>query len=226
MKKGAIITIVIVLILIILAGMGVFAYYFINEVNARNAFVNVINNLTEENMNDEVVSEGNYGVVEKMLKEDFKTYIESQNKLKENYKKIEELKPLSIDVLKNDGPEFSNTKSSINAVKEENLNLQNTLKDIVSEESVNNKITENNLDEKFAELYKSVQSEMKIKDGVDSIVSSDEKFATFLDAITKVLDYLTEKKDIWFIEDDTLKSTDKTFIEEYNNLVSNTNVEF
>ena len=167
MKKGAIITIVIVLILIILAGMGVFAYYFINEVNARNAFVNVINNLTEENMNDEVVSEGNYGVVEKMLKEDFKTYIESQNKLKENYKKIEELKPLSIDVLKNDGPEFSNTKSSINAVKEENLNLQNTLKDIVSEESVNNKITENNLDEKFAELYKSVQSEMKIKDGVD-----------------------------------------------------------
>ena len=95
-----------------------------------------------------------------------------------------------------------------------------------SEESVNNKITENNLDEKFAELYKSVQSEMKIKDGVDSIVSSDEKFATFLDAITKVLDYLTEKKDIWFIEDDTLKSTDKTFIEEYNNLVSNTNVEF
>lgn len=226
MKKGTKILLFVVLPLLIVACVGTGIFLVAKEVSAKNTFTNEINSLSETNINTEVVSTGNYGKVEGLLKNDFKTYMESADKLVENYKKIEELKPLNIEVYKTDGPDFVNTKATVSAIKEENANINATLKELVSEEGVAKKIADNELNTKFADLYKEVLGNMQLKEGVDKIVEADSKFDTFLDAIIKVLDYLVANKDKWFIENDTLKSTDKTFIDEYNELIKNTNVEF
>ena len=77
---------------------------------------------------------------------------------------------------------------------------------------------------KFSNLYKEVLSNMQMEAGVKKIVDADKKFDGFLDSILKVLDYLTENKDKWFIENDILKSTDRTFIDEYNGLIKLANI--
>ena len=226
MKKGKKILLLVGLPLVIIACVGTGLFFLVNEITAKNTFTNEINSLSETNINTEVVSKGDYGKVEGLLKNDFKVYVESAAKLVENYKKIEDLKPLNIEVYKTDGPEFVNTKETVTRIKEENANISSTLKELVSEEGINKKIEENVLNDKFSKLYKEVQENMQLKEGIDTIVEADSKFDTFLDAILKVLDYLIANKDKWFIENNTLKSTDKTFIDEYNELIKNTNVNF
>lgn len=226
MKKGTKILLFVVLPLIIVACVGTAIFFVASEMMAKNTFTNEINSLSETNINTDVVSKGDYGKVEGLLKNDFKTYMESADKLVANYKKIEELKPLNIEVYKKDGPEFKETKATVDAIKEENKKISATLKELVSDEGIAKKIEDNALKTKFSDLYKEVLGNMQIKEGVNKIVEADEKFDTFLEAINKVLDYLIANKDKWFIENDTLKSTDRTFIDEYNKLIKDTNVKF
>lgn len=226
MNKGTKILLFVVLPLIIVACIGTAVFFIASEMVAKTTFTNEINSLSETNINTDVVSKGDYGKVEGLLKNDFKTYMDSANKLVENYKKIEELKPLNIEVYKADGPEFKETKATVETIKEENKKISATLNELVSDEGIAKKIEDNALKDKFADLYKEVLGNMQIKEGVNKIVESDEKFDTFLDSINKVLDYLIANKDKWFIENDTLKSTDRTFIDEYNKLIKDTNVKF
>lgn len=226
MKKGTKILLFVVLPLIVVACIGVGVFFIGNEIVQRGKFTESINSLSETNINVDIVSKGNYGKVEELLKNDFKTYMESADKLVENYKKVEELKPLNIEVYKADGPEFTSTRAALVAIKEENANISKMLKELVSEEGVNKKVTEKTLNEKFTNLYKEVQGNMQLENGVNKIVEADEKFDQFLDSVIGVIDYLIANKDKWFIENDLLKSTDKTFIDEYNTLIQNTNVSF
>lgn len=226
MNKGTKILLFVVLPLVIVACIGTAVFFIASEMVAKTTFTNEINSLSETNINTDVVSKGDYGKVEGLLKNDFKTYMDSANKLVENYKKIEELKPLNIEVYKADGPEFKETKATVETIKEENKKISATLNELVSDEGIAKKIEDNALKDKFADLYKEVLGNMQIKEGVNKIVESDEKFDTFLDSINKVLDYLIANKDKWFIENDTLKSTDRTFIDEYNKLIKDTNVKF
>ncbi|MDO4283129.1 MAG: hypothetical protein Q4D02_05760 [Clostridia bacterium] len=226
MKKGTKILLFVVLPLLLIACVGTGVFLVAKEISAKNTFTNEINSLSETNMNTDIVSSGNYGKVEGLLKNDFKLYMESANKLVENYKKIEDLKPLNIEVYKADGPDFVETKATVNAIKEENAKINAELKKLISEEEIARKIEENALNTKFSDLYKEVLGNMQLKEGVNKIVEADTKFDEFLNSILKVLDYLIENKDKWFIENDILKSTDKTFIDEYNELIQNTNVEF
>lgn len=224
MKKGTKILLFVVLPLIIVACVGTGIFFVASEVIAKNTFTNEINSLSETNINTDVVSKGEYGKVEGLLKNDFKTYMDSANKLVENYKKIEDLKPLNIEVYKNDGPDFVETKKIINEIKEENKNLSTALEGLVSDEGISKKVEENTLNTKFSDLYKEVLGNMQMKEGVKKIVDADKKFDEFLDSVIKVLDYLVANKDKWFIENDTLKSTDRTFINEYNGLIQLTNI--
>lgn len=224
MKKGTKILLFVVLPLLIVACVGTGIFFVASEVISKNTFTNEINNLSETNMNTDVVSKGNYGKIEGIIKNDFKTYMESADKLVKNYKEIENLKPLNIEVYKNDGPDFVETRKKVKDIKEENKKLSTTLSELVSEDGIAKKIEENEIKPKFADLYKEVLSNMQMEAGVKKIVDADNKFDGFLDSVLKVLDYLTENKDKWFIENDTLKSTDRTFIDEYNELIKTTNV--
>ncbi len=224
MKKGTKILLFVVLPLIIVACVGTGIFFVASEVIAKNTFTNEINSLSETNMNTEVVSKGNYGKIEGIIKNDFKTYMESADKLVKNYKKVEDLKPLNIEVYKNDGPDFVDTRKTIKDIKDENQKLSTTLSELVSEDGIAKKMEENEIKDKFSNLYKEVLSNMQMEAGVKKIVDADKKFDGFLDSILKVLDYLTENKDKWFIENDTLKSTDRTFIDEYNGLIKLANI--
>ena len=223
MKKSQKILLFIVLPIILIACVGVAAFFIFDEIDQKNKFTTSNNSLSETNINTDITTKGMYGVVEGIVKNDFKTYMESADILTANYTEFASLQPLNIEVLKTDGPDFANTRPAVQAIKDENIAASNALKAIVSEEEMNKKIADNGLTDKFATLYKDVESNMKLKEGVDTIIAADTKFDEFLASVLEVLDYLTANKDKWFIEDDVLKSTDQTFIDEYNALITKTN---
>ena len=165
------------------------------------------------------------GIVEKLVKEDFKAYYDSINALRENYDEVANIKALNIENYKNDGPEFNTTLETLNTIKTEDQNLIATLNDLIDETKIDEKASNNGLKGKYVQEYKDILTQIKLSDGVNKIKETDAKFDGYLNSLIDVLTYMKDNKDVWFIENDTLKSNSQTFIDEYNKKVDQTNIE-
>lgn len=217
-KKSLLITIIIlVVIAIIVIGVSLFLAY--KDIDARNQLIAQINALNENNLNTEVTLEGDYGLIEKVVKEDYKTYYESINKLRDNYDKLSSLAVLNIENFENDGPEFTASLETLNTIKTENENMLAALNDLADDVKIEEKLAANNITGENKSLYREIITELKLKEGVVKIKESDTKFSTYLGSLIDVLTYLKDNKNEWFIENGALKSKSQAFIDQYNQKV-------
>lgn len=223
MKKQKTIIAILVVVAIIVIGVVLFLVY--RDISAKNKLTEEINSLSETNINMEIKTSGQYGIVEKLVKEDFKTYYDSINTLRENYDEVANIKALNIENYKNDGPEFNTTLETLNTIKTEDQNLIATLNDLIDETKIEEKASNNGLKGKYVQEYKDILAQIKLADGVNKIKETDAKFDGYLNSLIDVLTYMKDNKDVWFIENDTLKSNSQTFIDEYNKKVDQTNIE-
>ena len=223
MKKQKTIIAILVVVAIIVIGEVLFLVY--RDISAKNKLTEEINSLSETNINMEIKTSGQYGIVEKLVKEDFKAYYDSINALRENYDEVANIKALNIENYKNDGPEFNTTLETLNTIKTEDQNLIATLNDLIDETKIDEKASNNGLKGKYVQEYKDILTQIKLADGVSKIKETDAKFDGYLNSLIDVLTYMKDNKDVWFIENDTLKSNSQTFIDEYNKKVDQTNIE-
>ena len=223
MKKQKTIIAILVVVAIIVIGVVLFLVY--RDISAKNKLTEEINSLSETNINMEIKTSGQYGIVEKLVKEDFKAYYDSINALRENYDEVANIKALNIENYKNDGPEFNTTLETLNTIKTEDQNLIATLNDLIDEAKIEEKAANNGLKGKYVQEYKDILEQIKLADGVNKIKETDAKFDGYLNSLIDVLTYMKDNKDVWFIENDTLKSNSQTFIDEYNKKVDQTNIE-
>lgn len=223
MKKQKTIIAILVVVAIIVIGVVLFLVY--RDISAKNKLTEEINSLSETNINMEIKTSGQYGIVEKLVKEDFKSYYDSINTLRENYDEVANIKALNIENYKNDGPEFNTTLETLNTIKTEDQNLIATLNDLIDETKIDEKAANNGLKGKYVQEYKDILAQIKLADGVNKIKETDAKFDGYLNSLIDVLTYMKDNKDVWFIENDTLKSNSQTFIDEYNKKVDQTNIE-
>ncbi len=223
MKKQKTIIAILVVVAIIVIGVVLFLVY--RDISAKNKLTEEINSLSETNINMEIKTSGQYGIVEKLVKEDFKSYYDSINTLRENYDEVANIKALNIENYKNDGPEFNTTLETLNTIKTEDQNLIATLNDLIDEAKIEEKAANNGLKGKYVQEYKDILEQIKLADGVNKIKETDAKFDGYLNSLIDVLTYMKDNKDVWFIENDTLKSNSQTFIDEYNKKVDQTNIE-
>ena len=222
-KTNKIVVIILALVaVIVVAAVVILAFADINE---KNKLTDEINALSQENINMEIVSTGSYGTVEKMVKEDFKTYVEVTEKLKVNYERVGQIKALNIENYQSDGPEFTSSLELLNGIKTENQELMAQLEALINKEEIKKRVEENGIKGKYSDLYVEILEQIKLEEGVNKIKETDQKFDAYLDSIIQVLEYMKGNKNEWFIENNTLKSKSQAFIDEYNRLVQLTNIE-
>jgi len=221
MKKNWIIAVLLIVVIIIASFIAIIIS---KEKGQNDILTNEINSLSETNVNTDIKTTGQYGIVEKLVKQDYKQYIESVNTLRSNYEKLAQAKVINLDNYQNDGPEFNESLALLNGIKEEDSKLIQGLEDIVDENKINERIAENGLEDKFATMYKDILSQIKIADGIESVKQADAKYSAYNDSLIAVLNYMKENSSEWFIENNTLKSKSQTFIDEYNKLVEETNM--
>lgn len=222
MNKKIIVAILLVVVIVI----GVAIAVLINKEKDQNSLLtSEINALSETNTNTEVKTTGQYGIVEKLIKEDYKLYIESVNTLRANYEKLAQTKVINLDNYEKDGPEFNESLALLNGIKEENAELIAGLEAIVDEAKIEETIAANGLEDRFANMYKDILGQIKLADGIASLKEADAKYGAYNDSLIAVLNYMKENKNEWFIENNTLKSHSQNFIDEYNKLVEATNIE-
>ncbi len=247
MKKKLVIGGVIILVVAIAVFVGA-AVLALKDIGERNILINEINgikasksdtsgidtsnptsngeaNTTGEYSFMEIKSKGEYGLVEKQVKEDCKLYFDTIDKLNENYTKGAQMKVVNIENYKNDGPEFNNSITELNNIKTGNAECIATLDSIVDAGKIEERAKNAGITGKYLDLYKEILVEIQLSEGIATAKTKDAKFNAYIDSLINLLTYMKENSNEWFIENDTLKSKSEIFINEYNKLLNETNIE-
>lgn len=231
-KKKVIITIVIIVVVAILA-VGGFIFYngnqtgkLIAEVN-KMAEVQVVNedgSLVENPIDMEIKTTGSYAVVEETLKSYMNEIITETQELVKSLDEDKIMNLVSIDNIKEDGPDFINSKTEITNMREAIDIYVSRIEEYTKEDNLLSKIDDKNVSEYFKELYRQLaideESGTSIKDSVEELKTAQEEAKTALDDLESLFNFLSENKGEWQIEGDQIVFTTQSAYDEYTNLMS------
>lgn len=226
-KKFNIIFFTICIILICIATL--LGIYFFKDLSKEKILYNSLNNMKIKDKNEidmKIYSTEDYAKVEKIIKESYKTYLDSYSTLNEQYKLLNSTNFLNIDVYKKEAANnFSDSKKRL----EDNLQKRNeailNIQNLYAEDTIKKNIKENNLNNYYEKLYRKLLNELNYKSHVDSINKYEKEIKSHTDSINDILDYLSQNKDKWEVSENELVSYDSNFITEFNDKISKLNNE-
>ena len=172
-----------------------------------------------------LVFTGEYGKIEKQVKEDYSTYFEAIEAIQTNNSAVENLKVKNIENFQNDGPEFTNSLDTLNKMKTSNEEKIQTLNYLVSEDEMKARAEAADIKGKYKDLYFQIIADAKLSDNVTASVKAAEQMNSYYEKLISLLTFMKDNKSEWFIENGTLKSRSQSFIDEYNRLLSDATVE-
>lgn len=181
---------------------------------------------TKDNFDTKVKSKGDYGVVEKAIKEYLDSYaVDVQHIVGANYDKtLNEL--VLVDNIATDGPLFEKSFAYINSYREDfNNDVDELLNGYTSDDFISyiNNYTDNSED---ISSYKELVDENKFIDEIEETKRLLElkriDINSHFDAIVGVLEFLSINKDNYYIENDEIKFTTVELYAEYVRLMDKT----
>ena len=198
---------------------------FKKEYNEVISYFENLNSFDEEGIEKHlsvVVSLEDYGKVEKAYKSYLHDFIKDMDitKIAEVLNDKKMLNVLSVDNYQNDGPAFAKTKKYL----EENISFLSdkvTKYDLyMGEEKIMSYISTYELNDYYKKLYETnikaiFQKERESKNLINNI----NKILSFMKNTEKVIDFLSDNKDYWFIEDGQISFRSESVLNEYNGLL-------
>ena len=231
-KKKIIITIIIIGVLA-LAAIGGFTFYhgdqtakLIEEVNkiAQLDMTNTDGTMKEEPLDMEIKTTGSYAIVEQTLKDYMnEIVVETQNLANVlDEEKVTNL--VSIDNLKEDGPDFTKSKEEISKMRETVNNYVSKMEELANEENILTKIDDKNVGDYYKQLYKQLavdeESSASMREAVEQLKIASTYAKQSLDDLEKVFNFLSENKNSWEIQGEQIVFNTQSAYNEYNNLMS------
>lgn len=225
MKKKIIISAVIIVIAIV----GIIGYFAMSNLMQSITLTKEIDkvgktDITKDDIDMTIKTKGDYGVVEKTIKEYINTY---SNNCKEVTNIIQDGKLeqiLTAENYQNDGPEFVNTKEYIANTKKEFNEKMNLLIDMTSKEKMLEAIQNKNLNEDFIKLYEDLmlgnETKIDLTQTVDALQETSTYINRLLDTQEKVIELLANNKGKWQVNNEQIEFETQKLVDEYNNIIS------
>ncbi len=231
-KKGLIIAIILIVLFVIGVAVG-FAYYHANQVSI---LTDEINKATETKIVNEdgsinkdakidmdIKTSGNYAVVEKTLKDYLNEAVvlvqDAENIF--NEKVIEDM--FSAENIKTDGPDFVQSKAKVEEMKQKSNEYLDKLADICNEEKLLSAIDDKDVDDYYKELYRQLatdsETSKELKETLSQVESTKTSIAGAFDWLTKVLNYLSDNKSSWTVQDGQIAFYNQSKLNEYKQLL-------
>lgn len=231
MKKKILIIVGIILVLIV----AIIAYTVVTDMKQEEKLTEefkYIDGLVEkeETETDEikealertVTTRGDYLKTEKA----YKQYLKDAYKNMETMTNILEDErienSLTSENYKEDGPEFEKTKKYLAETKQSLEDGKNKFYELLTEDGAMKYIKDQNVDSYYEEIYnKEIQGYINLeeKEG-DTLKDSIDDVIDVLTISEKVINFLSENKDSWEIEDDSIVFDTEKLSDEYDNLIS------
>lgn len=225
MSKGALVAIIIiacVAVLAIIGGIGFTVFSTANrtknEVELTNEIISMYNS---QKIDSNIKTSGKFATVEKGIKDYYTEYTSTFNDLKSLYSQNLLKDSLSESNITSDGPEFTKTRENVTKIKDLEQTTIKKAEDMSSDEYLENKAKELNLNNYYSNLFvKTIKENLKIQDDTNKIKEVVSAYDNWLDSITKVLDILTNNKSSWKISNSKIVFTSSPILIQYNTAVT------
>lgn len=225
-KKGKNTAIKVILILVGIVVFTAIGTYFANDRLERNKLIQEIQrvstvDITKKKINeDNIKSKGKYAKIEKLVKSYLNGYAsilqETLGVLGEE--QLENV--LSVDNLKEDGPDFVKTKQYLKEVKEKYAQCVEKLSDQFNEESISNYEGAKELSSSEFDLYKKLlignNAGGKLEEAKQKLDKVMKANGTILDTKEEIINFLSENKGNWQIQGSRVMFTNQTLLKQYN----------
>lgn len=178
----------------------------------------------------EIQTTGNLGKVEQAAKEYFKEYTELQETITEKIEDEKIQKMLAVENFEQDGPEFEESKKYIEESRQALENEIEKLKSLTSEEGIMSKIKDKKVSSYYEKLYKDYffagQDLSKTFEEVcQELDLSKQIMNTLYDSEIKILNFLTENKSHWKIQNSRIVFDSASILAQYNSLKTQLNAQ-
>ena len=230
-KKKVIITVVVILVLILLVAGG-FIFYHGNQTGKLIAEVNKLSEiqmtnadgtLVEEPIDMEIKTTGSYAVVEETFKNYMNEIVTDTQALVDALDQEKIMNLVSIDNMKEDGPDFINSKEEITTMRDAISNYVAKMESLANEETLLSRIDDKDIGEYYKELYRQLatdeESGVSLKDAIDDLKTNEEEAVQALNDLESIFNFLSDNKAEWQIEGGQIVFTTESSYEEYTNLM-------
>ena len=230
-KKKVIITVVVILVLILLVAVGLIFYHgkqtgkLIAELNklSQIQMTNADGTLVEEPIDMEIKTTGSYAVVEETFKNYMNEIVTDTQALVDALDQEKIMNLVSIDNMKEDGPDFINSKEEITTMRDAISNYVAKMESLANEETLLSRIDDKDIGEYYKELYRQLatdeESGVSLKDAIDDLKTNEEEAVQALNDLESIFNFLSDNKAEWQIEGEQIVFTTESSYEEYTNLM-------
>ena len=231
-KKKVIITVVVILVLILLVAGG-FIFYHGNQTGKLIAEVNKLSEiqmtnadgtLVEEPIDMEIKTTGSYAVVEETFKNYMNEIVTDTQALVDALDQEKIMNLVSIDNMKEDGPDFINSKEEITTMRDAISNYVAKMESLANEETLLSRIDDKDIGEYYKELYRQLatdeESGVSLKDAIDDLKTNEEEAVQALNDLESIFNFLSDNKAKWQIEDGQIVFITQSAYDEYINLMT------
>ncbi len=231
-KKKLIITIVVIVVIVLVLAGGL-VYYHVTQTAKLIAEVNKISqvelidangNMLEEPIDMEIKTKGSYAIVEETLKNYINEVFTETQDLAEIFNEEKVMELTSFDTIKEDGPDFVNTKEEIANLRKAANDYVEKMDDFSSEEYIFSKIEDKDIGNYYKELYKNLATDEmtneSMKNSMEELETAKEEVESVLDELESIYNFLSENKDKWEIQGDQIVFTTESAYEEYESLMN------
>ena len=129
---------------------------------------------------------------------------------------------LTIENIKEDGPDFINTKQEISVMKQTLEDFDNVVSEYFDEEKLLAKIDDKDISNYYKELYKKLavdeESSKQLKENMEKIEESEKILEDSIEYLEKIINYLSDNKNYWQIIDDQIIFTSQEKLNEYTKM--------
>lgn len=228
MKKKVLIIIAIIVAIIV----GIITYMLITDLNQESKLKDELNYLDSlvnvENIDldkiDEIlnrtVTKDDYQVVEKAYKsylsDSFDNIVTITNII--NDEKL--TNALTVENYQEDGPDFVVSKEYLETSKEVLINSKTNYYSLLSEEKAMSYIDAEGLDSYYIDLYKDeLLGDIETESADQTIANSIDDIINIIDISLEALNFLSENKESWIIQNNQIVFDNQDLTDEYNRII-------
>lgn len=233
-KKGLIIAIIVV-ILAIIVGISLFVAYHSSQFALLVSETNKITSIEilkadgtvdpDAKIDMEIKTKGSYAIVEQTLKEYLNETLETSKKAPEIIKSEDIENLMSFENIKNDGPEFTQTKAKIAEMRKTGEDYIEELLSLCDEERFLLVIEDKNVSDYYKEIYKKLavdeETEKELNETKEKGEKAKKQITASFDYIESIFNFLSEHKSDWTIMGNQIMFYNQSVLNQYQKLVSN-----
>lgn len=230
-KKKVIIGAIIVFVAVAVILAVVMAIKVVDRVKQEQKLIAEVSNLTEmdimsTDIDMTIKTTGDFAVVESTVKEYLQGAKDKVLELTNIYQNETVINALSVENLKNDGPEFKTTKEAITSTREKANSSMAELTTMFEENTMLAKIQEKGVSTYYVELYKTLmyedeQTMQELEDVRTQLNEENTKYITMLDKIEQIITLLNKNPNSWRVNSNgEVEFSSQAILNQYNNLAT------